>query len=554
MPDPTTPLVYLVGAGPGDPGMLTLRAAECLALADVVLHDKLVSPRVLEMARPGSKRISIEELPSEHPQRCLHIHQTMIDFARQGKVVVRLKGGDPLIFGRGAEEAEALRNAGIAYEIVPGITAALAVGACAEIPLTNRGWANAVALITGHENPTNPLGHLDWTALAQFPGTLVVYMGMARLELIVQVLLERGKPPETPAAVVQMASTGLQLTRTTTLANLDREVRQEGLMPPAIIVIGPVVNLRPVQSWLERQPLFGRRVLVTRPKHQANSILRRLEHLGAITYLLPAVEVRDPDDWGPVDAAIRRLTDYDWLVFTSTNGVERFFRRMFDLGFDLRALGPIKLAVIGPATAAALRELHLDADLVPGKFRSEELAAALKAKVGGKRVLLARADRGRELLRDELTGIANVEEIAVYSQIDAIEPDSKVLLALSRGEIGYATLTSANIARSLLRSIDETCRMRIHDGTIKLVSLSPVTSAAVREMGFEVAAEATEFTIDGLIAALIQLANQTRGLADIAIGGEAEVSEDGAGESADHIDRDKAAAAKWDVDEKVEEE
>jgi uroporphyrinogen III methyltransferase / synthase len=509
MPDPYAPLVYLVGAGPGDPGMLTLRAAECLAIADVVLHDKLVSPRVLDLARLGSRRICIEDLPGEHPQRWPHIHQTMIDFAREGKVVVRLKGGDPLIFGRGAEEAESLRKAEIPYEIVPGITAALAVGACAEIPLTNRTCASAVALITGHENPTKPESSLDWQALARFPGTLVIYMGMARLELIVQVLLERGKPADTPAAVVQTVSTGQQLTRTTTLANLDQMVRQEGLMAPAIVVIGPVVNLRPIQSWFERQPLFGRRVMVTRPKNQASGMLRRLEHLGAIAYLLPAVEIRDPSDWGPVDAAIRRLAEFDWIAFTSANGVERFFRRMFELGFDLRAFGSIKIAAIGPATAVALKALHLDADVVPGKFRSEDLVMALRERVAGKHVLLARADRGRELLRDELAAIAKVEQITVYSQIDAIEAESDVMLALTRGEIGFVTLTSANIARALLRSIDEVCQMRIRSGAIKLVSISPVTSAAVREMGFDVAAEAEEYTADGVVSALIQLANLT---------------------------------------------
>jgi uroporphyrinogen III methyltransferase/synthase len=487
--------------------MLTLRGAECLALADVVIHDKLVSTRVLDLAKSGAKRICIDELPGEHPQRWPHIHQTMIDYAQEGKVVVRLKGGDPLIFGRGAEETESLRKAGIPYEIVPGITAALAVGACAEIPLTNRSCASAVAMITGHENPTKPEGSLDWTALAKFPGTLVIYMGMARLELIVRVLLERGKAPDTPAAIIQTVSTGHQLTQTTTLANLDQMVRDEGLMAPAIIVIGPVVNLRPGRSWFERQPLFGRRVLVTRPRHQAGEMLRRLEHLGAITYLLPAVEIRDPADWGPVDAAIRQINRYQWLVFTSANGVERFFKRLFELGLDLRSLGAIKLAAIGPATAASLMARHLKADLVPESFRSEELAAALLPHVADQRVLLARADRGRDLIRAELAAVAEVEQIAVYSQVDAIESDPNVMLALSRGEIGYVTLTSTNIAKAFLKNIDETCRMRIRDGAIKLVTISPVTSAAVRELGFEVSAEAQAYNTEGLIGALIRLAS-----------------------------------------------
>src|SRR5262245_45126388 len=487
MSESSKPLVYLVGAGPGDTGLLTLRAVECLALADVVLHDKLVSPRILEFARPGSQRIGVEELPGQHPQRWPHIHQTMIDLARQGKVVVRLKGGDPHVFGRGAEEADTLRKEGIPYEIVPGVTAGLAIGAYAEIPLTHRSCASAVAFITGHENPTKPESSLDWAALARFPGTLVIYMGMARLELIVQVLLQQGKPPDTPAAVIQMVASGHQLTRTTTLAQLDRMVRDEGLMAPAIILIGPVVELRPPQSWFESQSLFGKRVLVTRPRGQARELIRRLERSGAIPFLLPAVEIRDPPDWQPVDDAIARLASFDWLVFTSVNGVQRFFGRLFASGRDLRVLGSMRLAAIGPSTADALREFHLTPDVVPRTYRSEDLAESLKPLVENRRVLLARADRGRELLREELARVAEVEQIAVYSQLDAIDAESPVLLALSRGEIGYVMLSSANIARALLKSLDETSRLRVGSGAVRLVSISPVTSAAIRELGFEVA-------------------------------------------------------------------
>ncbi len=506
MPDPYAPLVYLVGAGSGDPGLLTLRAVECLARADVVLHDKLVAKRVLDFAPPGVTRISVEELPGDHAERSPHVHQTMIDYARQGKVVVRLKGGDPHVFGRGAEEADAMRRAGIPYEIVPGITAALAAASCAEIPLTHRACSSAVALITGHENPTKAESSLDWSALARFPGTLVIYMGMARLELIVQVLLEKGKPPDTPAAIVQMASTGHQITRTTTLANLDRIARDEGLMPPAVILIGPVVEFRPPQAWFERRPLFGKRVLVTRPRYQAEEMVRCLEQLGALTYVLPVVEVSDPPDWRPVDEALERLNQYQWLVFTSANGVQRFFARLFHTGRDLRVVGALRLAAIGSATAAALKHLHLTPDVVPASFRSENLAATLAPLVKGQRVLLARADRGRELLRDELAKVAQVDQIAVYSQSDAADLDPHVLLALSRGEIGYVTLTSANIARALLTNLDETARLRIKSGDVKLVTISPVTSAAVRELGVEPAAEATEYTIDGVIDALVKLA------------------------------------------------
>ena len=501
----SAPLVYLVGAGPGDPGLLTLRAAECLARADIVIHDKLVHPRILEFAPPTARTISVEDLPGQHPQRWPHIHQTMIDHAREGKVVVRLKGGDPIIFGRGGEEAESLRQAGIPYEIVPGITAAVAAAAYAEIPLTHRACASTVALITGHENPTKPESSLDWAALAKFPGTLAIYMGMARLELIVQVLLEHGKPPDTPAAIVQTASTGTQITRTTVLSKLDQTMRDEGLMAPAIVLIGPVVALRPAQSWFESRPLFGRRVLVTRPKHQAGDLVRRLEELGAVPSVLSAVEVRDPPDWGPVDAALSRLAEYDWLVFTSTNGVSFFFERLFKTGRDVRTVGHLKFAAIGPATAAALGRYHLTADVVPAAFRSEELAAALVPLVRGKNVLLARADRGRDVLRQELTGVARVDQIAVYSQVDAVPADAPALLALSRGEIAFVTFTSANIARAVLSHVDETARQRLRDGSVKVISISPVTSAAVRDHGYEVAAEAREYTSDGVVRALIEL-------------------------------------------------
>jgi uroporphyrinogen III methyltransferase/synthase len=508
MRDPSEPLVYLVGAGPGDPGLLTLRALECLQRAEVIIHDKLVSPRVLDFAPPTAQRIGVDSLHERHTERWPLVQQLMIDLARQGKTVVRLKGGDPFVFGRGGEEADALRQEGISYEVVPGITAALAAATCADIPLTHRFCASGVAFVTGHENPTKPESSVDWAALARFPGTIVIYMGMAQLELIAKVLLEHGKPADTPAAVVQTASLGNQITRTTTLAQLDAMVRAEGLMPPAIVIIGPVVDFRPPQSWFERRPLFGQRVLVTRPREQAADMIRKLEELGATTFLLPVIEIRDPPAWTAVDSAIRRLAEYDWLIFTSLNGVQRFFRRMFELGFDLRELGRAKLAAIGPGTARALQNLNLTPDVVPANFRSEELVETLKAKVKGQRLLLARADRGREVLREELAKLAQVDQVAVYSQIDVVQSHPELLLALSRGEIGFVTLTSSNIARAFLNALDETGRMRIHNGTVKLISISPVTSGTIRELGFPVAAEAKEYTSEGVVQALLELKAQ----------------------------------------------
>jgi uroporphyrinogen III methyltransferase/synthase len=507
MTDGRTPLVYLVGAGPGDPGLVTLRAVECLRLADFVLYDKLAPAALLDYAPATARKVCVTELPGCHPERWPHIHAALIDLARRGQVVVRLKGGDPLVFGRGAEEAEALRAAGIPYEIVPGVTSALAAGAYAEVPITHRDEASAVAFVTGHENPHKPGSRLDWAALARFPGTLVVYMGMARLPQIVRALISHGKPPDTPAAAVHSASTGHQHSVRSTLGGLEAAVKAEGLSAPAIILIGSVVGRRPERSWFEARPLFGKRVLVTRPRGLAGEMLRKLERLGAVAHTLPALEFRDPPDWSAVDAALGRLGEFQWLVFTSANGVHSTIRRLTALGRDLRALGGVKLAAIGPATAEALAEYHLRADLVPPEeFRAEALAAALKPLAAGQRVLLARADRGRDVLRSELAAVAEVEQVAVYVQADAIDPAAESFDALRRGEIDFVTLTSPNIARAFLGALDEVGRARVTGGTVRLVTISPVTSAAVRELGFPVAAEATVYTTDGVIEALVALA------------------------------------------------
>jgi uroporphyrinogen III methyltransferase/synthase len=427
----------------------------------------------------------------------------MIDAARQGQRVVRLKGGDPFVFGRGGEEAEALRQASIPYEIVPGVTAALGAGAFAGIPLTHRQHVSAVAFVTGHEKPDKTDSFLDWPGLARFPGTLVVYMGMGRLAHIVEMLIANGKPAQTQAAAIHWATTGRQRTVTASLHELPAAVQEAGLKAPSLVIIGSVVSLRAELAWFESRPLLGKRILVTRPRHQAGDLTARLEELGAVVSLLPAVEIRKPADWTPVDRALGNLSTYQWLVFTSANGVEALISRLCFLGRDLRALGPLRLAVIGPATADALRRYHLEPDLLPTVFDSESLASALRDRVAGQRVLLARADRGRDVLREQLAKVAEVEQIAVYSQVDAIEPGAEVLEALRQGEIDFITLTSSNIARSLVDSLDETALQLLRSRAVRLVSISPVTSATIREMGLPVASEAREFTAEGVVQALL---------------------------------------------------
>jgi uroporphyrinogen III methyltransferase / synthase len=502
------PLVYLVGAGPGDSGMLTLRGKECLEQADFVLYDQLVSRQILNLAPRHAELLCVRELASTHPERLPYIHEKLIDEARKGKCVVRLKGGDPLLFGRGGEEAQALRDAGIPYEIVPGVTAALAAAACLEIPLTHRSHASAVAFVTGHEDPAKPTSRIDWQAIARFPGTLVIYMGLSRLGTIAAELIRHGKDETTPAAAVTLASSGEQRSIVATLAGLDHSVREAGLTTPVLILIGPVVGLRPTESWFESRPLFGMGVLVTRPRRQAESMLRQFELLGAAPHSLPIIEIDAPADWSAVDDAIRRLKagGFDWLVFTSANGVEMFMNRLQQVGGDSRALGTTKLAAIGPSTEARLHEYFLRPDLTPKEdARSETLTTLLKEHVRGQRVLLAQAEQARDLLQLELAGIADVEKLTVYRQAITVDREAAAYGHLQRGEIDCVTLTSPAIANGFLAALDESIAARIRAGDIRLVTNGPRISAAVRAQGFSVSAESKEPTIQSLMEALIDM-------------------------------------------------
>lgn len=499
--------VYLVGAGPGDPGLLTLRAVECLREADFVLYDYLTSARTLDFARPEAERFRVTQLPGTHPERWQHITAKIIEEARKGKVVVHLKGGDPLIFGRGSEEAEVLRAAGIPYEIVPGVTAALAAAATTEIPLTHRACASAVAFVTGHEEPGKGGSQLDWDLLARFPGTLAIYMGVTQLRHIVDELTARGMPKDFPAALVYKASVGEQQTVAASLGELEAAVRRVGLGRPSLVLIGSAVAKKPEQSWFEARPLAGMRVVVTRPRAQAMTFVRKLELLGAIPEILPVIDIRPPDDWTAVDAAIQRLRNdhFDWLVFTSANGVTAFLDRLYELKFDARAIGRTKIAAIGPATATALLDRQLKADLTPaGDSRSEVLAESLAEHCRGQRLILAQAGQGRELLRDELRCIANVDAVSVYQQVNVLDPQSPTFERLRRGEVDAVTLTSPNIATAFLTACDAEVLARFRDGSIVVVANSDRLASQLRAAELPVVvAEAP--TVEGVIVTLMRL-------------------------------------------------
>jgi uroporphyrinogen III methyltransferase / synthase len=498
--------VYLVGAGPGHPGLLTLRGLECLRRADLIIHDRLVSARVLDMARPEAACICTSRLAGPHSERGRIIQDRLIAASRAGQIAVRLKGGDPLIFARLAEETAALRQAGVPYEIVPGISAAQGAAAFAEIPLTQRDSASAVAFVTGHECAGKSSGQLDWPGISHFPGTIVFYMGMTRLEDIVTALLANGKSPNTPAVVVQNATRGNQSTVRAPLGELILAAAKAELGPPSVVIVGPTAQWATGPTWAEKRPLFGKRILVARPREQGLAFASQLEELGATPIVIPALTLAPPDDWAPVDQAIARIRDFDWLVFTSANGVQAFVDRLEHNQRDLRVLGQARLAAIGPATAAALAAFHLRADLIPVEYVSEALAAELRAVVAGRRVLLVRAQQGRDILREELAAVAQVEQIAVYRQMR--NPDLEELLGNCWAECApdFVALTSSNIAQALLRVLSPQMAQSIRNGAVRLITISPVTSAAVKEFDLPIAAEANRYSTEGILTKLVELA------------------------------------------------
>ncbi|MCA9030085.1 MAG: uroporphyrinogen-III C-methyltransferase, partial [Planctomycetaceae bacterium] len=418
---PTKPgKVYLVGAGPGDPGLMTLKGQECLGKADVVLYDGLVNPLHLRHAHVAAERTCRMEGPQGRSLNQEEINERLVAEALAGNCVVRLKGGDPFIFGRGSEEAAALAAAGIPYEVVPGITAATAASAYAGISLTHRNHASAVAFVTGHEDPDKVESALDYHELAKFPGTLVFYMGMHRLPRIVDALAECGKPASTPVAVICRGAQPQQRVVTGTLLDIETKVSEAGLRPPSLIVVGDCVLQRDTINWFESKPLFGRRIGITRPSDQSDAVVRQVIELGGEPISMPIISTRPVQDWTLVDTVIKRISEFDWVVFTSVNGVSGFFDRLWKMGLDARVLSTAKFATIGEATAQRLSEYRIHADLVPDTFRAEALAAALVPHVANKRVLWVRANRGRDVLPNVLTEAgAHFEECVAYEHVDA---------------------------------------------------------------------------------------------------------------------------------------
>ncbi len=498
MSEPGT--VHLVGAGPGDPGLATARAVDLVSRADAIVHDRLIPQALLALARDGAELIDAGKRPGEPGLGQEGINQLLIELARAGKRVVRLKGGDPFVFGRGGEEAEALADAGIAFEVVPGVTAGVAAPAYAGIPVTHRDEASAVAFVTAHEDPSKRESALDWEALASFPGTLVFYMGVRTLSAVAKRLVEHGRSGDEPAAVIERGTLPGQRVVTAPLSEIAAHAAEAEIRPPALTVVGAVTALRERLAWLERAPLRGRTVVITRARAQASALAAQLAELGAHVVEAPAIRIVPTIDRPEVREAVERIEAFELICLTSPNGAELLLDALRAQGRDARALAGATLAAIGPGTAAALARGGLRADVVPERSIAESLAAELVSRgVRGKRVLIARAAGARDVLPEELRNAgAEVEVLTLYETVrEELGDDARAAVAAA----DYVTFTSSSTVRNFLEALGDS---RGLPPRARVVSIGPVTSSTARELGLEVDVEADRHDVEGLVEALLR--------------------------------------------------
>lgn len=502
--------VYLIGAGPGDPGLITVRGVECIQRADVVVYDYLANPVLLRHARADAELIYVGKSAGKHTLTQEEINALLVKHGKAGKIVARLKGGDPLVFGRGGEEAEALGQADIGFEIVPGISSSIAAPCYAGIPVTHRAVATAFMVITGHEDPTKPETQVDWKTVATFFGTRVILMGVERIGEIAGELMKHGAAPELPVAMVRWGTTGQQRTITGTLATIADVAARAEFKPPAVTIIGEVVRLRETLNWFERRPLFGKRIVVTRSREQASELVRQLSELGADVLEIPTIAIKPAKKAEVLREAIASIGTYDWLVFTSPNGVEAFFREFRQQYPDIRDLGGLKIAVIGAATAQKVAERHLAVDLQPKEFTGDALLEAFRKEVGCENLkfLLPRADLADERLArglEDLGGI--VDDLDAYQTVPDTEDRNGHRARLLAEGADLVTFTSSSTVNNFCELVDvEALRKKFP--AMQWVSIGPQTTLAAKAKGLPIAAEAKEHTIPGLVAAVLKLAAQ----------------------------------------------
>jgi uroporphyrinogen III methyltransferase / synthase len=506
-------IVYLVGAGPGDPGLLTVKGLQAIQQADVILYDRLVNLSLLKYARAETERIDVGKLPDRHPLTQAEINRLLVEKAQAGKRVIRLKGGDPYVFGRGGEEAEYCVAAGVPFEVVPGITSAIAVPAYAGIPVTHRDFNASFSIITGHERPEKTTSSLRWDRLATATETLIFLMGVSNLSFIIAQLLQHGRPPETPIALVRWGTRIEQETLVGTLANMVQKVKAADFRPPAIGIVGEVVKLREKLAWFEKRPLFGKRILVTRARSQSSLLCEKIAALGGEAIQFPVIRLTRPKRQALLDQALSQLAKYDWVIFTSVNGVKYFFQRLVECKQDIRQLVKARLAAIGPKTGEALLEKGLQVEVLPEVYQAEALVESLRPWVeAGQEILLPRADIAREVLGRELIQMGcRVTEVDAYDTEMEAEGVDEVVALLQQGRIQVITFTSSSTVRNFmaaLRAVAEDVSSLLTQAHI--VCIGPITAQTATAFGLRVDQMAASYTIDGLVEAIQQLPTERR--------------------------------------------
>lgn len=498
--------VYLVGAGPGDEGLITVKGLRAVKEADVILYDRLANDNLLNKTNEEVELFYVGKKADNHYRTQSEINQLLIDKAKEGKIVTRLKGGDPFVFGRGGEEAKQLAEAGIDFEIIPGITSPIGASAYAGIPVTHRGFSSSLAVVTGHQAADKEESSINWKELSSGVETLVVLMGVGNLPQIVDRLLAAGRSPETPVALVRWGTRTSQETITGKLDNIAEKVTEADFKPPAVIVVGEVVNLREELSWFETKALFGKRIVVTRPKKQAVSFCRRLIDEGAEVIKAPAIEIEPPESYDPLDDKLQQIDSYDWIIFTSVNGVKYTLERLFSLGKDVRSLAGVKLGTIGSKTAARLGEYGLKVDYVPNEYISEAIIGDFKEQdISGQKFLLPRADIARAKLKNGLEELgAEVDNVTAYRTVKGGN-NQHLTERLQAEEVDLITFTSSSTVRNLIKGLGEDYHELLTG--VDLACIGPITASTARDYNLAVEIIAEEHTIEGLTAAIKEYYN-----------------------------------------------
>ena len=497
--------VYLIGAGPGDPGLITVKGLDCVRKADVVIYDYLANERILDHRRRDAELVYVGKQGGRHTLPQDEINALIIRKAKEGKVVARLKGGDPFIFGRGGEEAEECVHNGVPFEVVPGVTAATAVPTYAGIPLTHREHTASVAFVTGHEDPTKPESRLHWKELATGIGTLVFFMGMKNIQHIVDNLVSNGRSPDTPVALIQWGTRTDQKVVTGTLKDIAPKVKEAKLGPPAIIVVGEVVALRDRLNWFESKPLFGKRVVVTRSRDQASVFAELLIDRGATPIEFPSIDVVPPASWAELDAALDGLSTYHWIIFTSANAITFFFDRLRERGMDIRSLHANRICVVGPKTAEALERFSLKADLVPSEFKAEGVLAALGGEqVKGQKFLIPRAKVARELIPDRLREKGAAVTVATaYENIRPATDVDRVRKLFEEKRVAAVTFTSSSTVNNFVEMLGQKEYIQLVNG-VAVACIGPVTAKTAEEYGMKVDIMPKDYTIPALVEAMVE--------------------------------------------------